>query len=209
VTLYSYVVEHDFGFAPNPFFGICTLAACKWGIRKQAHVGDYIMGTGSAKHERSGRLVYYMVVEEAMTFDQYWKDERFARKRPLLQGSLKFGYGDNIYHRQPQTKRWVQEDSFHSRSGGRVNLTNLRTDTKTDRVLVGTVFTYWGGTGPAVPARFRNFDGRDICVRRWYGCTFSPHMTSDAVKWLSDLGSLGCIGMPTDWATTTPTRRNT
>jgi hypothetical protein len=202
VTLYSYVVEHDFGFAPNPFFGICTLAACKPGIRKQAHVGDFIMGTGSAKHKRSGLVVYYMVVEETMTFDQYWKDARFAKKRPSLQGSLKFGYGDNIYHRHGHTKRWVQEDSFHSRPGGRVNLANLEADTITDRVLAGTAFTYWGGTGPAVPARFRNFDGRDICVRRGYGCTFSPKMTSEAIKWLTGLGTLGCIGMPTDWEMT-------
>lgn len=35
MTLYSYVVAHDFGFAPNPFDGLCTLATCKPDIRKR------------------------------------------------------------------------------------------------------------------------------------------------------------------------------
>ncbi|WP_202913488.1 hypothetical protein [Acuticoccus sediminis] len=25
MRLFSYVVEHDQGFAPNPFYGVCTL----------------------------------------------------------------------------------------------------------------------------------------------------------------------------------------
>ncbi len=28
--LYSYVVEHDNGHAPNPYFGVCTLCRCKF-----------------------------------------------------------------------------------------------------------------------------------------------------------------------------------
>jgi hypothetical protein len=54
MTLYSYVVAHDFGFAPNPFDGLCTLATCKPDIRKKAAVGDYIVGTGCAKRKRQG-----------------------------------------------------------------------------------------------------------------------------------------------------------
>ena len=37
--LYSYVITRDYGFAPNPFGGICTLATCKPGIRNHAKVG--------------------------------------------------------------------------------------------------------------------------------------------------------------------------
>ena len=36
MTLFSYVIEHDLGFAPNPFHGVCTLACCKPQIRKIA-----------------------------------------------------------------------------------------------------------------------------------------------------------------------------
>ena len=33
--LFSYVVDHDYGFAPNPFGGFCTLAKCKYGTTKR------------------------------------------------------------------------------------------------------------------------------------------------------------------------------
>ena len=45
--MFSYVIEHDLGFAPNPFHGACTLACCKPVIRKRAQLGDYILGTGA------------------------------------------------------------------------------------------------------------------------------------------------------------------
>ena len=31
---YSYIITRDYGFAPNPFGGVCTLATCKPKIRK-------------------------------------------------------------------------------------------------------------------------------------------------------------------------------
>src|SRR5262249_28669009 len=50
-ALYSYVVDHDYGFAPNPFGGFCTLAKGKYGSNKRniveiAEVGDWIVGIG-------------------------------------------------------------------------------------------------------------------------------------------------------------------
>ena len=35
----------DYGFAPNPYFGYCTLATCKPVIRRCAGVGDWIAWT--------------------------------------------------------------------------------------------------------------------------------------------------------------------
>lgn len=40
MKLFSYVVAREYGFAPNPFFGWCTLATCKPKIRVTAEVGD-------------------------------------------------------------------------------------------------------------------------------------------------------------------------
>ena len=82
MKLYSYVVARDFGFAPNPFFGICTLATCKARIRCTAKVGDWIVGTGSTDFELEGRLVYAMRVSEIASYDEYWDDPRFQMKRP-------------------------------------------------------------------------------------------------------------------------------
>jgi Nucleotide modification associated domain 2 len=41
-SVFSYVVTHDKGFAPNPYFGFLTLATCKPQIRKSARVGDWL-----------------------------------------------------------------------------------------------------------------------------------------------------------------------
>ena len=37
MKLYSYIVARDFGFAPNPFYGFCTLATCKPKIAKDRY----------------------------------------------------------------------------------------------------------------------------------------------------------------------------
>ena len=82
--LYSYVVARDYGFAPNPFYGTCTLATCKPEIRKHATVGDWIIGTSSSQRNKDGYLVYVMLVSEALTFNKYWESARFRQKRPNL-----------------------------------------------------------------------------------------------------------------------------
>src|SRR5256885_3849592 len=99
MRLFSYVIPRDYGFAPNPFYGICSLATCKPQIRDTAEVGDWILGTGSKRKGRDGYVIYAMKVEEILTFEKYWSDPRYREKRPILNGSLKQRYGDNIYHR--------------------------------------------------------------------------------------------------------------
>jgi hypothetical protein len=77
--LFSYVVEHDLGFAPNPFGGLCTLAKCKHGSKKRnivetAQVGDWVAGTGGADLKKSaghGKLIYAMRVDEVVPLDAY------------------------------------------------------------------------------------------------------------------------------------------
>ena len=44
--LFSYVVAHDGGSAPNPFWGVCTLVICKPDIRRVAQIDNWIVGTG-------------------------------------------------------------------------------------------------------------------------------------------------------------------
>ena len=69
--LHSYVVARDFGFAPNPFFGFCTLATCKPKIRSVAAIGDWVIGTGSRTKQRDGHLVFAMRVSETLSFGDY------------------------------------------------------------------------------------------------------------------------------------------
>jgi|SRR5208283_662082 len=199
MKLYSYVVARDYGFAPNPFFGVCTLATCKPAIRKHAQVGDWVVGTGSKGYGLEGRLVYAMKVAETCTFDQYWRDPRFRQKKPNLRGSLKQAFGDNIYHHSKAGK-WIQESSHHSLANGHPNSANIEHDTKSPRVLVGAEFAYWGGEGLLIPARFRQKGGLNVCCQHpGYKCEFPVRFVQSFVGWVESLGASGCVGKPSEF----------
>src|SRR5512147_3021801 len=80
MSIYVYTLVHDTGFAPNPFHGFCTLACCKPKIRAGASVGDWVVGITPKAYGH--RLAYYMRVDETLTFGQYFRDPRFAAKKP-------------------------------------------------------------------------------------------------------------------------------
>lgn len=194
--LYSYVVVRDYGFAPNPFFGFCTLATCKPEIRRTASVGDWIMGTGSKAKGRSAHVVYAMRVSETMSFNQYWKDPRFHDKRPDMHASIRNAFGDNIYCHNDVTDKWSQLDSHHSCQDGTSNPENIRHDTRVDRVLVSDHFTYWGGSGPSIPTSF----GDDICKRgSGHRCHFPDELVEGCIAWLRSLNETGYCSDPSDW----------
>lgn len=162
--LYSYAVTRDFGFAPNPFHGCCTLATCKPGIRKAAKVNDWVMGIGGSNlKETKRKCIFLMKVTEKISFQDYWDDTRFTLKKPVRNGSNVQMIGDNIYHQSIDGK-WHQEDSHHSNSDGTSNLGNLKRDTgRCDQVLVSDFFFYFGNKAITVNldsigyVRVRNF----------------------------------------------------
>lgn len=194
MRLYTYVVARDFGFAPNPFHGVCTLATCKPRIRANATVGDWVVGTGSKRLGRQGRLVFAMQVTETLSFEQYWEDPRFRSKRPNLRCSLKQAFGDNIYHRDPRSREWVMMHSHHSLADGRPNPVNVAHDTQCERVLVSTNFTYWGGLGPAVPAPYEDL----VCSGQGHRSNFPPDLIDKFVDWLGS-HERGYHGRPGEW----------
>lgn len=194
MTLFSYVVARDYGFAPNPFYGVCTLATCKPNIRSVAVVGDWIIGTGGADNRLSGRLVFAMQVAEKLSFDEYWSDPRFALKKPRLNGSLKQAYGDNIYHRGTGGE-WMQEKSHHSLPSGAPNPLNVNQDTKADAVLIGFKFVYWGGSGPSIPAQFRK-GGADLCAGRNHKSKWPGGFAQSVIDWIEQAGYWGYQARP-------------
>lgn len=147
-----YVVARDFGFAPNPFHGTCTLATCKPVVRRMARVGDWVIGMAGSRLTGAGRCVFAMQVTQTMSFDQYWTDGAFLDKRPVRNGSRRMMVGDNIYCKDPATGEWQQADSHHSNPDGSQNGYNVARDTSTDRVLVSTNFFYFGQEAPVIPA---------------------------------------------------------
>ena len=193
MRLYSYIVARDFGFAPNPFCGYCTLATCKPVIRRTAQIGDRIIGTGPKTKQRNGYLVFAMQVDEVMSYNEYWNDSRFLVKRPNMRSSLRNAYGDNIYHKD-SSRRWIQEDSHHSKSDGQPCDANIRHDTKTDRVLIGQHFCYFGGSGPLIPSKWRT----EVCHGTRNHKIICDSLVSDVTAWLDDLDQ-GYCGDPLNW----------
>lgn len=201
IALHSYVVRYDSGFAPNPFYGHCTLATCKPRIRTGAQVGDWVVGSGSksAAANQEGRLVYAMRVTEALTWDQYSIDPRFHSKRPFRRGSRKQTCGDNIYFRMGAGAPWQQRDSFHSREDGSADPEHVNRDTGVNRVLVSQDFVYFGGEGPPLPD-LRDAQGRPLCKHGIGHSKFDDQiLIAQFVDWLQGLGSKGFKGVPFEW----------
>jgi hypothetical protein len=146
---YMYVVDRDFGFAPNPFHGICTLATCKPIIRRVANESDWVIGMGGTRLKATGRCIFAMKVSRSITFNEYWTNPNFQDKRPIRNGSLKMIVGDNIYHKL--NGEWQQLDSHHSFSDGSANIHNIKNDTQTDAVLVSDYFFYFGSAALEIP----------------------------------------------------------
>ena len=177
MSIYSYKITRDFGFAPNPFYAVCTLATCKPDIRGAAKVGDWILGFGAAAHGGLLRrkLIFAMQVEQILTFNEYWESEEFQCKKPVMNGSVKQTYGDNIYHKEKGV--WKQSDSHHSNPDGTPNQDNLRKDTSADAVLISRKYWYFGKNAQKMPkelselvAEWRNykkFDGYDETLETW------------------------------------------
>lgn len=190
---FAYKLVRDYGFAPNPFNDICTLATCKPDIRKSARVGDWVFGIGSVALECLGHLIYAMKVTEKLSFNEYWTDERFTCKRPIMNGSLKTMYGDNIYHYSGN--QLFQEDSHHSKKDGSINLKNVSKDTGADAVLISDHFYYFGNNHFTIPNEYAsNFFLNPRNVVGW-----DEEPSKSFISWLESNYILGYHGDPIDF----------
>lgn len=100
-TLFSYVVDHDNGYAPNPYDGICTLVHCKFGgnnskrnIVELAEAGDWVLGSGGTSRQSAGNgnIIYFMRVDEKLGFNIYLHDQRFIGR----EDHIDLGYGNEF-----------------------------------------------------------------------------------------------------------------
>ena len=185
--LYSYVITRDYGFAPNPFWNICSLATCKPQIRERALMGDWVAGFGGANTAISHKMVFLMRVDEICTFDEYWEDPRFLVKRPRFDGNYQQCYGDNIYHHIGN--EWMQENSHHSYVDG-INQNNLLHDTRIDRVLLSFYYWYFGENAIELPEEFAEARPYkklpdNICANivDWVGCHYEMGQQGLPYKW--------------------------
>jgi putative DNA base modification enzyme with NMAD domain len=199
-SLFVYVIDRDFGFAPNPFHGFCTLATCKPRIRKTAEIRDWIIGMGGSRLNAIGRCIFAMQVTATISFDEYWANPIYTEKKPVRNGSRKMMVGDNIYHRDVKTNKWGQADSHHSNLDGTVNPYNLKRDTRINRVLLSTRFFYFGAAARCVPQsildQMRYKNPRDY--RRFDSRTAQPLLDWLQANFRKSMNEL--LGDPFDFA---------
>ena len=152
MRLFSYKLTNDSGFAPNPFFGILTLATCKPQMRKSKRVGDWIAGFTSkalcGDEIGEERLVYLMQVTDKISISEYFFHPDCQNKIPdLEQAEFVYQAGDNIYESQGddfiqhENKNHTQNDQGRDLSGR--------------YVLISTKFYYFGRNPLKIPDHLR------------------------------------------------------
>lgn len=190
MRLFSYVVATDSGFAPNPFWGFCTLADCKPAIRRTARVGDWIAGL--TPKASGNQLVYAMRVDEVMPFAAYFTDGRFERKKPdyARQGAV-WRRGDNIYQPLPDGG-FRQLQSGHS-NGVHENPESKAHDLAGLNVLVAEEFYYFGSDPLELPP-----DLHVLKVGRAHKNRFPPEVV-DAFLRLVRSHPKGVLARPHRW----------
>lgn len=200
MTTWTYRLDHDLGFAPNPFFGWCSLACCKPDIRKHAKLNDLIVGVAGSGERGLGRyhpqLIYWMRVDAEMTFDQYWNDPRFTRKRPQIPGPKVRMVGDRTYRHEDGCADWSFDTSMHYiASAPQKNGGHVVSDTKVDRVLLSQNYTYWGKSGPAIPSHLLPL----FPPRRGHKRNHDLALLAELHAILALGKPLGLAGDPADW----------
>lgn len=191
MTLFSYVVRHDTGLAPNPFHGFLTLALCTPNHQRiRASAGDWIVGNTPTDDGR--KLLFAMCISERLGLDAYFRDPRFAEKKPRFTGSWRdweLGVGDNIYYRAADGS-WAQsETKFHCD-----DVEVFTKDTFGDTVFVSVEFYYFGENAPAFPEPYQS-----IAQTRQGTKTACPEVAGAFVDWLRVNFKSGVHGKPKHW----------
>lgn len=189
MRLYSYIVRNDTGFAPNPFFGYCTLACCKPAIRRTAKVGDWIVGL--TPKANGNKIVYAMKVEETLSFSEYNNDGRFKQKIPDDRGDAAHQCGDNIYVPRCDGS-FRQLSSRHSLKNGEDEEQKGR-DLRGQRVLVSSNFKYFGSNAVDLPERFNG-----LIPGRGHRCRFPDELVTKFLDYMSQLPN-GVHAAPRKW----------
>jgi hypothetical protein len=189
MKLYSYVVKHDTGFAPNLFHGYCTLACCKPIIRRKAEKGDWVVGLTP---KGANRIAYVMRVDDIVqSFRDYWFDSRFTAKKPSYTGGLQRRCGGNIY--KPLTKGgYFQVRSMHS-NGALEHAGNKEHDLSGKRILVSETFAYFGSRPKPLPSELRS-----LIVGRGHRSRFSDETKAAFVSFAGTVG-FGVHAAPRQW----------
>ena len=172
--LYCYKMVWDTEFAPNPHYGVLTLATCKPVIRRCAKVGDWISGwTANEVRDKNfiihnfkdaQKLVYLAKIEKKMTFAEYW--DAYPEKRPTqrIEREVKsqsnkrcgciiisspddvYNCGDNIYEPLGDSPQGI--DDYRQHPNNNHTEADKKRDISGEYVLICKEFYYFGVGNP-------------------------------------------------------------
>jgi hypothetical protein len=184
LRLFSYIVNHDTGFAPNPFFGYCSLACCKPVIRRCANPGDWIIGLSNKS--TGNRLIYAMSIDKKITYSDYWNSVSYNKKKPRNDTSVVIHKcGDNIYE--------PKDDGDFNQLPSTHTLEEKEHDLNGQYVLVSSDFVYYGSEAIILPA-YMNF----LKVGRAHRSRFYDDEIHTFIEYIKTLPR-GIQGPPDTW----------
>jgi len=190
MRLFSYIVTQDTGFAPNPFWGYCTLATCKPVICRTASSGDWIVGL--TPKENGHKVVYFMQVQEVLPIAEYFRNQRFSRKKPdYTTQAVIDKCGDNIY--QPLSNGGFRQLRSQHSNGTEENLAKKAHDLSGVNVLISQRFVYFGSEARQLTAEF---DG--IKAGHGHRCRFPDALVAGFLRFAAQFKS-GVRAAPSKW----------
>ncbi len=195
MRLFSYKLNVDTGFAPNPFFRVMTMATCKPYMRNSKKIGDWIAGFTSKAlcNDEVGeeRLIYLMQVTDKIHISAYFSHHNFQQKIPdLTQPEFVYQAGDNIY--KPDGKDYVQiENRNHCPPDKPYDLSVGRF------VLISTTFYYFGRDTIEIPPHLRPKIPKG---RSAHGSlTHDLERAKNFIKFVTDKFEIGVHNAPHKW----------
>lgn len=179
MTLFSYVIRHDGGSAPNPFHGICTLVICKPVIRRTAKINDWVVGLGGKNSpigDASGQVVYAMKITKEMSMEEYdtFCQKNYHEKIPDWDsGDYMKRIGDCIYDFSGRQSNPKIRKAVHTEK-------NMETDLGGRRALLSTEFYYFGNNPEPLPDNLKGI----IKQGQGHRSSSNDEYIEDFIEWI-------------------------
>jgi hypothetical protein len=181
MNLFTYSLMYDDGAAPNPFWGVCTLALRKPDLRLAAQPDDWVVGLGTTTSllgDISDHVVYAMKVTSKLTlqeYDQFCKT--FLQKKLPDWRSMDYRHrmGDCIYNyvAGPEPK---MRASIHKEE-------NKEQDLRGKYALLSKQFYYFGNKPVQLPEELRPI----IFTSKGFACESNAPYVEGFVRWIENL----------------------
>ncbi len=163
MKILSYRMTYDSGFAPNPFGGILTLATCTPNHKRaRLEVGDWIIGIEADDlrkrrkeklcPEKDNLVIYVAKVDEILTLNEYFHDERFQMKKFVEDEGWERRRGDNVYYIEDGMWKWIRGHEhdgneckfFPIQSANKSGCKLIDKDIEGNKVFICKEFSYFG-----------------------------------------------------------------